>query len=148
MIIQSKGGKSCKKPVPFTKLKALNKQKKGSLFGLRNGVKLLLSRLRPLSGILMPRLHFTNSKGFPSNGCEAPPCWNASTVNCVANSVRLFPLAAPSEQRWLSTSKFSVFMLNGIIPLGGRLPTLSPLTCSKSTTLRDGYGIKQPERQN
>ncbi|HEY4035889.1 MAG TPA: FAD-dependent oxidoreductase, partial [Ktedonobacteraceae bacterium] len=29
----------------------------------------------------------------------------------------------------------------GIIPLGGRLPTLSPLTCSKSTTLRDGYGI-------
>src|SRR5262249_21686832 len=82
-----------------------------------------------------------NWKGFPSTGCEAPPCWNGSIVNSVANSVRLSPLAAPLEQKWLSTSRFSVFMLNGSTPLGGTPPTLSPLTCCKSTTLRDGYGI-------
>ena len=36
-------------------------------------------------------------------------------------------------------------MLNGIVPLGGTLPTLSPLTCCKSTTLRDGYNIDKPK---
>src|SRR5208337_3373085 len=32
-------------------------------------------------------------------------------------------------------------MPNGITRLGGRLPTLSPSTCSRSTTLRQGYNI-------
>jgi len=32
-------------------------------------------------------------------------------------------------------------MHNGITRLGGRLLTLSPWICCKSTTLREGYGI-------
>jgi transposase-like protein len=46
------------------------------------------------------------------------------------------------QQKWLSTSKFSVFMRNGITHLGGRLLTLSPWTCSRYITLRQGYNIR------
>jgi len=51
--------------VPFTKLKALNKRKKGSLFGLRNGVKLLMSPLRPLNGMRDATIAFYQLEGLP-----------------------------------------------------------------------------------
>src|SRR5882762_8979918 len=90
----------------------------------------------------MPQLRMINWKGSPSNGCEVLPCSSESIVNCDANFVKLFPLEVTLEQRLLSISKFCVFMLNGILRLGGRLLTISPLISSVAT-LRQGYNISR-----
>jgi hypothetical protein len=50
-------------------------------------------------------------------------------------------LEATKGPRWLCIFKFNGFMLNGLMSVGGRLPTLSILTLPR-TTLRQGYNIK------